>query len=347
MTIFLNFLFLIIGIILLIKGADFFVDSSSSIARKLKIPGIIIGLTIVSFGTSAPELAVSVSASIQANLAGTTADIAMGNVVGSNLFNILVVLGVSSILTPTIVSKNILRKEFPFLIMTTIILALFSLDTVLGNGNKNVIVRGEGLTLMLMLVLFLYILVSTTLKEQRELTFEEEIDKIIVHSDENIKTMKTSISILFLIIGLAGIIIGAEFVTTPAKFLATKFATSIGVDPSMATTLVGLTVVALGTSLPELVTSIVAAKKGENDIALGNVIGSNIFNTVLIVGAAGSICNLGINNAVVIDIVIMLAITSIVFVIAITKNNISKKEGFFLLGIYFVYLVYIILRVVI
>ncbi len=331
MEILLNIVVLIIGVLLLMKGADVFVSSSSSIARKFKIPPIIIGLTIVSFGTSAPELAVSVSGSLQASIAGTTADIAMGNVVGSNIVNLLMVLGLSAVVTPIIVDRKIIKNEFLFLILITLILVAFSFDALLGGGVSNAIQRGEGLVMLLLVVLFIVILVRGANKTEET---------------EEIEVLSMPKAIFFLVLGLAGIVIGAQCVTQPATTLGTKAAVSMGIDQSMATTLMGLTVVAFGTSLPELITSVIAAKKGENDIALGNVIGSNVFNTILIVGASSVVAPLGINNAVLIDIIIMTVVTVIVLALAL-KGKLTKKNGLFLVLLYLVYLTYIIIRTVV
>ncbi|MGL4949354.1 MAG: calcium/sodium antiporter [Anaeroplasmataceae bacterium] len=357
MSIFLNILFLAIGVGLLIKGADIFVMSSSSVARKWKISPLIIGLTIVSFGTSAPELAVSITASLKAAKEGITADIAMGNVIGSNIMNLLVVLGLSSIITPIAIKKSICKKELPFLILSTVCLVIFSFDVLLTGTAVNVIARGEGLVLLLLLAAFMYMLIRGALKPRQHFTNDPEVMQLITkkglvlsdsdeitEEEDNIKLLKTPISILLLILGLTGIIVGAEFVATPARILATKAAIGFGLDPTMATTLVGLTIVAIATSLPELVTSVVAARKGQNDIAFGNIIGSNIFNTIFIVGAAASITNLGINTAMLQDILIMLFVTVLVFTFAFFGYKISRKKGIVLVTIYLAYLTFIILR---
>ncbi len=332
----LNVFMLIVGVFILIKGADIFVASSSSIAKKLKISSLVIGLTVVSFGTSAPELAVSLSASITAPV-GATADIAMGNVVGSNIMNILVVLGLSCIITPLVISKGINKREMPFLILSTLVLVAFSFDILLDSSLSNAIVRGEGIVLMFLLILFVIISIRGAKQDvlNGDILIEEEVEQ---------KVMKTKTSIILLILGLAGVIGGGVLVTNGASALATKAALGLGLEESLVTTLVGLTVVAVGTSLPELVTSVIAAKKGENDIAVGNVIGSNIFNTLFIVGASSTVTKLGINNEVLVDIIIMTVVTFILMIFS-RKGKLGKKVGILFLCLYALYLTYIILRV--
>lgn len=332
MVYFLNSLFLIIGIFLLIKGADLFVASSSSIAKKLKISPLIIGLTIVSFGTSAPELAVSVAGALSAT--GGTADIALGNVVGSNLMNLLVVLGLSAVIIPITVKKSITKKEFPFLILISVVLVFFSFDVLLNGATRNAILRGEALVLLCFLGVFLFSIIKGAKNESKEISEGEEI-----------KEMKLKTSLILLVVGLAGIVVGAEFVTTPATTIATKVALAMKLDESLVTTLVGLTVVAIGTSLPELVTSVMAAKKGQNEIALGNVIGSNIFNILFILGVSGVITPLGMNGAVLFDMIVMVVATILVFIFCITGHKITRKEGSILLIFYLCYLIFIIARV--
>ena len=355
----INTLMIVSGVWLLVKGADWFVDSSSSIAKAMKISALIIGLTVVSFGTSAPELAVSTAASIKAHIHHTTADIALGNVVGSNIANLLLVLGFSVAITPIIFKRGILRKEFPFLILTQLILAFFAFDSFLANGKltggaTNIISRGEALVLILLIILFVYILVYGVKYPSAEEAIDIEKEKALAEESMSEKKPVWNI-ILFFIVGLVGIVLGGVLISNGAEYLAIKFATSAGANESNAKVLVGLTVVAVGTSLPELVTSIIAAKKGENEIALGNVIGSNIFNTLMILGAAGVITPLGINKNILIDIIIMIAITLFVFVISFvsktTKDEktyglLKKTHGIIFLCLYVIYLTYIVLRTI-
>lgn len=353
-----NLVMLVCGVWLLVKGADWFVDSASGLAKLLKIAPLIIGLTIVSFGTSAPELAVSLTSAIKAKINHATADISLGNVVGSNIANLLLVLGLSVAITPIMFKKGILRKEFPFLIVTQLVLAFFAFDNFLAHGRltgpiTNVISRGEALVLLLLIILFVYILVHGVKHPAAEdiADIEEEAKAA---EEEMSETSPIGLVLLFLLVGLVGIVLGGVLISDSAEYLAIKMATAAGADESNAMVLVGLTVVAVGTSLPELVTSCVAAHRGENEIALGNVIGSNIFNTALILGAAGVACDLGINDSVLIDILIMIAVTFVVFIFAaFTKRTtedgkprgyLARWQGIVLFVMYALYIAYVVIR---
>lgn len=325
METFLYFILLILGFVLLIKGADFFVDSSSSIAKKLKVPTLIIGLTLVAFGTSLPELAVSFSASIAAKADGTTADIALGNILGSNIANLTLILGASAVMMPVAVKKTMLKKEFPFLVLITILIAVLGLFF---QSNQQ-ISQIEAAILFICFTMFMYMM------------FKSDKEDII----EEIHIIDTKKAIFLLIVGIIGVTIGGILVTNAAEYLSVNLLTnSFGVNRSDAQAFIGLSVVALGTSLPELVTSVVAAKKGESDIAFGNVIGSNVFNTLLVVGLSGMVTPLGISRGVAIDFIIVIGITLFVFTISKLRQSITKKTGFILLLIYVLYITYIILR---
>lgn len=328
----MNYILLLIGFILLVKGADYFVDGSSSIAKKLRVPSLIIGLTIVAFGTSAPEASVSITAAIN-NQNG----MAIGNVIGSNIFNLLMVLGASGIIKPLIVEKSMLSKEFPFLLLISIILVTLSLDTLFFNSTINTIGRIDGLILLVLFGFFLYYLISSALKNRNESYFEEEssidIDtvniKVIEKSDSIIKP------ILISIIGIGAVIFGGNLVVNSAS----NIATNLGISEQ----LIGLTIVSIGTSLPEFVTSVIAATKGESDLALGNVVGSNIFNILFILGASSVISPLTVDYKLIIDGIIMILSTLLVYFYAYRKNNISKLESLSLLVFYLLYLGYLIL----
>lgn len=325
MQIFINILFLVVGFVMLIKGADFFIVSSSSIARQFRISPLIIGLTLVAFGTSLPELAVSFAASISAKSQGLTADIAMGNVIGSNMANLTLILGTSALIMPIIVKKSMKKKEFPFLIGTTILIAILGFFF----QADQAIVWWEALILLAAFAYYMYLMITS--------------DKDI--SEEDLPFVDVKKAVILLFVGIAGVSIGGYLVTTGAEFVAIELlTTSFQMSLSKATTLVGLSIVALGTSLPELVTSAMAAKKGEADIALGNVVGSNIFNTLLIVGLSGSIVPLGLNQDVLIDMLILIGITSFVVFLGFTKGKLSKLDGILLLLAYVTYITYIILR---
>ncbi len=317
----LSFIFLILGFILLVKGADFFVEGSSTIAKYLKIPSIIIGLTIVAMGTSAPEAAVSIIAGINGSN-----DIAISNVLGSNIFNLLVVVGISAIIKPITIQNQIIKKEYPFMLMATIVLIVMSFDIVIGNSATNAITRSEAIVLLIFMCVFIYSLISSALQSRKE------------NSSEDSEKPKHSIpiSILFTLGGLAGIIIGGQFVVDSAEKIALAF--------GMSETLVGLTIVAVGTSLPELVTSIVAAKKGESDIAVGNVVGSNIFNILFVLAASAVITPMGVNALCLTDMLILIAASLFAYVFCITKNKVNRAEGIILTTAYVIYLAYAIIR---
>ncbi len=324
MDILFNIILLLVGFVFLIKGADFFVVSSSSIAHKYNVSPLIIGLTLVAFGTSLPELAVSFAAALTVQ-PGQTADIAMGNIIGSNIANLTLILGASAVALPILVKKSMSKREFPFLIGMTILIAILGFFF----QSDAQIVWWEALILLVVFAYYMFLM----------LTGEKEIPS------EDIKIINMKKAVLLLFVGIAGVSIGGTMVTRGAEFIAINgLVTFAGMSITKATTLVGLSVVALGTSLPELVTSVVAAKKGENEIALGNVVGSNVFNTLFIVGLSGIVTPLGLNGDVLIDMIILIVITTIMILFSITKGKITKIEGWILLGIYVVYIFYIIIR---
>jgi cation:H+ antiporter len=324
MQILLNIVFLIVGFVFLIKGADYFIVSSSSIARKFKISPLIIGLTLVAFGTSLPELAVSFAASISARSQGLTADIAMGNVIGSNMANLTLILGTSALIMPVIVHKSMRKREFPFLIGITILIALLGFLF----QSDAAIVWWEALILLATFAFYMYLMITS----EKDMT------------EEHLHFVDIKKAVILLIVGIAGVSIGGFLVTEGAEYIAIELLTQSGMTVTRATTLVGLSIVALGTSLPELVTSAMAAKKGEADIALGNVVGSNVFNTLLIVGLSGTIVPLGLNRDVLIDMIILIGITALVAFLGYTKNKLSRFDGILMLSIYVLYITYIILR---
>lgn len=324
MQILLNVLFLVVGFVFLIKGADFFIVSSSSIAKKFKISPLIIGLTLVAFGTSLPELAVSFAASLSARSQGLTADIAMGNVIGSNMANLTLILGTSALIMPVIVHKSMRKREFPFLIGITILIALLGFLF----QSDAAIVWWEALILLASFAFYMYLMITS----EKDMT------------EEHLHFVDIKKAVILLIIGLVGVSLGGFLVTEGAEYIAIELLTQSGMTVSRATTLVGLSIVALGTSLPELVTSAMAAKKGEADIALGNVVGSNVFNTLLIVGLSGTIVPLGLNQDVLIDMVILIGITAFVAFLGYTKSRLSRLDGILMLFAYVAYITYIILR---
>lgn len=303
---------LVIGFVLLIKGADFFVEGSSSVAKMLKVPSIIIGLTIVAMGTSLPECAVSITASMTNNNA-----LAVSNAVGSNIFNLMVVCGFCALFNPLAVDKSTLKKEFPFSMVCAILLLVCGYIAMeLG--------RVDGLILLVLFVCFLVWMVRSALKARAEA------------SDEDYEVLPVWKCIVFILGGIVAIKFGGDFVVDGASTIAAKM--------GLSQNLIGLTIVACGTSLPELVTSVVAARKNELDMALGNVIGSNIFNILLVLGVAATISPIVFIMENVIDIAILTGMSLIVWAFAWTKQKLDKKEGIIMLLMYAVYLVYICIR---
>lgn len=309
------YIFLIAGFILLIKGADFFVEGSSSVAKRLRVPSLIIGMTIVAMGTSFPECSVSINASIAGNNG-----LAISNAVGSNIFNLMVVCGFCTLFCPLAVDKGTLKKEFPFsIIVALILLALGSAGMVLGHI--------DGIIMVLVFALFLYWMVISA-KKARSGRSQEDDDAY-----EIIPVWKC---IFYIIGGIIAIIIGGDVVVDSASKIAAQF--------GMSDNLIGLTVVAFGTSLPELVTSVVAAKKNEVDMALGNVIGSNIFNILLVLGMAAAISPVIFIMENIIDIIVLVVMSLVVWWFAWSKQKITRGEGIIMLLMYSVYVVYICIR---
>lgn len=313
---------LIIGFVFLVKGADLFVEGSSSIAKKLKVPSIVIGLTIVAIGTSLPEAAVSITASVTNNNA-----LAISNVLGSNIFNLMVVIGVCAILTPVAVQKDVVRRDLPFSVICALLLL------VLGYMGSMSLGRVDGIILLLLYIAFLGFMIYTAMKARK--AGNENSSEVVAEAEE-IKIMSVPKSILFIVIGAVGIMIGGDVVVDSAVNIATSF--------GMSQTLVGLTIVALGTSLPELVTSVVAAKKKEVDMALGNAIGSNVANILMILGIASSISPIPFHMEDLIDICVLVAFSLLIWLFAWTKKRIDKGEGLVMVVLYVIYVVYAAMR---
>ncbi len=308
----MSYFLLVVGITALVKGADWFVRGSSQIALFFKVSPFVIGLTVVAFGTSAPEAAVSFTAAIRAQ-----SDLAYGNIIGSSMANLLLVLGLSVVLTPIAIKERIIKKEFPFAIFIVVLVFVFA---IIGPAYIN---RFEGAILLIVFIVFLGLLLKATRKEK--------------HTNESVPmnySLKVSIMLFFL--GLISIIIGGHLVTTSAS----EIALSLG----MSEVLVGLSIVAVGTSLPELATIVAAWIKKEDEMALGNIIGSNIFNLSFILGASALISPIQLHLAMRFDLILLLAITVLAFIFSLTDRLLSKKEGIMLMVIYALYLVFIILR---
>ncbi|MDO4330405.1 MAG: calcium/sodium antiporter [Lachnospiraceae bacterium] len=308
------YVLLFVGFFLLIKGADYFVEGSSSIAKLLRVPTVVIGLTVVAMGTSLPEMAVSATAALTGNN-----DIAVSNVVGSNLFNLLVVVGACGAVIPLKIDKLILKRDFPFsIIITMILIAMCAFDLQVD--------RHEGILLFVILILYLLHIVRDALKH-REPELEEAIRGI---------RRSPAVSIVFIIGGVIAIVVGGDLVVDNACLIAEAF--------GLSQTLIGLTIVAMGTSLPELVTSVVAAKKGENDMAMGNVVGSNIFNILSVLGVSAGIHPVKVAIISVYDMAFLLISSVVVWMLSWKNQTLSKVSCIGLLLVYAGYAVYIVWR---
>ena len=309
----LQAILLIVGFALLIKGADLFVEGGSSTASNFKVSKSLIGLTIIAFGTSAPELAISLKA-----LASGSTDMVLGNVIGSNILNVLLILGLAAVIHPLAIRKETVRKEIPIAIMISSLLVVLFLDVLLNSATKNEITRSDGLAILLFFAVFLYYLISMARHARDKNKVEEP-------------RWKLGKSLLFTAIGLAGIVIGSNF----AVDSATALASMIGISERV----IAITVIALGTSLPELVTTVVAARKGETELVLGNILGSNIFNICIVLGVPVAIYGaISPSSFAVYDLVALVGSAAILFVFSATNHKINRIEGAMMLlafGVYY------------
>ena len=305
----MDYILLIIGFVLLIKGADFFVDGSSSLAKLLKVPAVIIGLTIVAMGTSAPEAAVSITAGMQGSNG-----LAVSNVVGSNIFNSLVVVGVCGAMAAFKTSKDILKRDLPINILMTIGLIIMFIDGTLS--------RFEGILLLIGMVAFIALMIKAALASREE--------------GEEIESMPLGKCFIYIILGIVAIIGGGQLVVNSAKAIAYSFGWS--------ETFVGLTIVAVGTSLPELVTSIVATRKGESGLALGNAVGSNIFNILFILGMSSTLTPIVLDPVAIYDAIVLLGVAVLTYIFAKTNEEVSRVEGFIMVSAYVAYTAYLLIR---
>lgn len=322
----LNLLLLVVGFLALVKGADYFVDGAASLAKVFRVPSLIIGLTIVAMGTSAPELAVSSTAA----LSGSN-EIAISNVTGSNMFNLLVVLGACALFCTVPGGKEIFKRDFPVSIFATIIVFVFTLSSAVFSGNifghnmsdqAGVIGRVEGIILLVLFVVYMFVLLKAAKNNKTE------------ESDE--KLMPAWKCALFILGGIAAIVIGGNLVVNNAK----EIARALG----MTETLIGLTVVAFGTSLPELVTSVIAATKKETGLAVGNVIGSNIFNLLLILGISATLHPVSVNFANLFDLVVLIAMMITTYFFLRSKRELNRPEGIAMILIYVAQIAFAIMR---
>ena len=320
-------LILVIGFVLLIKGADFFVEGSSSVAKKFHVPAMLIGMTIVAMGTSLPECAVSVTASLANNNS-----LAVSNVIGSNIFNLMVVCGACALFSPLTIRQDTLKKEFPLsIICAALMLVLGYIGMTLGHI--------DGIIFLVLFVGYLLWMIKSAKKARAAVLSDPGQSGQIEQAEfveENIAILPTWKSLIFIIGGMIAIKFGGDFVVDGASSIASSM--------GLSQTLIGLTIVAMGTSLPELVTSLVAAKKGEVDMALGNVIGSDIFNILFVLGIATVISPISFLMENVIDIILLIIMSLIVLAFAWTRQQINRKEGILMLLMYAAYMVYICVR---
>lgn len=306
----LDIILLVVGFIFLIKGADIFVDGASSTAQNFKVPKMLIGLTIVAFGTSAPEFAVSMSA-----LANGNTDMVLGNAIGSNILNILLILGIAAVIKPIKVKDETVKKELPLTLLISTLLVVVFLDIKLANQLSNQITRSDGIVLLLFFSIFIYYLITLVLQKR------DKVEK---------PKFKIGQSIFLVIVGLMAIIVGSNMVVNSASSIAKLLGLSERV--------ISLSIIAFGTSLPELVTTIVSSKKGEQDLLVGNIIGSNIFNICIVLGVPvsiyGSITPINFN---VIDLIMLILSALIIYIFSCTKKTVSKTEGVIMLFLFVIY----------
>lgn len=304
------YLILIVGFFMLIKGADFFVDGCCSVAEKLGIPSMIVGLTVVAMGTSAPEASVSIAASLK-----ESAGIAVGNIVGSNIFNLLFIVGICLLFVNMEISAVTIKRDFPWFLVSSILLIVMVYDGILG--------RLAGTILLIGMAAYIFVLVRSALKTKQK-------------PETNSKQISTAKTVFYVVLGLVAVVMGGDMVVDAARSIATSF--------GFSEQFIGLSIVAMGTSLPELVTSIAAIRKNEVDLAIGNVIGSNIFNTLFVLGAAALVRPVPVGGEALVDLIICTLVSLVVYGMCCRKRELNKYNGLAMLLIYNVFFLYILMR---
>ena len=319
----LEYFLFVIGIFLLLKGADYLVDGSSSLAKKLKVPTLVIGLTVVAFGTSMPELVVNVLAALKGS-----GDIAFGNIIGSNIANILLILGITATITRIKVQHSTTWKEIPFSLLAIVVLFIFANTLFLDKLSLNYILRFEGIILLLFFAIFLYYVFELSKRNKSQMT-DEKLD---------IKQLSSLKIFLYILAGLIALYFGGKWTVDGAVSLARLF--------GMSEYFISLTVIAIGTSLPELITSIVAALKKDMDLAVGNIVGSNIFNIFWILGLSSLITPIAIPTFAIIDLLVLLVTTFLLFLFMFIgkKHELERWQGITFVILYVFYIVHLILR---
>lgn len=324
----INILLIIIGLIILVAGAEAMVRGAASLALKLKVSPLVIGLTVVSFGTSTPELFVNIFATL-----GGAPDLAVGNVIGSNLANILLVLGVSAIIIPLAVKSSTVWKEIPFALLGAVLLFLIANDLMFNDGSADIISRTEGMALLAIMLIFFYYVFGVAKKDQARPrhAIEQQSDGIHQYS--------IFTSLIFTFLGVSGLVVGGR--------LLVENSVSIAQTAGLSEALIGITIIGIGTSLPELATSVVAALKKQTDLAIGNVVGSNIFNIFWIIGLTATIKPLPYNTALNVDALLVIFSTLLLFLFMFygrKKHQLERWEGALFVAIYVLYIIYLIFR---
>lgn len=321
----LQIVLLAVGFVLLIKGADFLVDGASGIARKFHISPALIGLTIVAFGTSAPELAVS----IQAVASGST-DITVGNVIGSGVLNICLLLGLAAVIRPIAIRKETVKIELPLCILITILFSVMMLDTFVNGASENIISRCDGVILAIIFLIFMYYVLVSAKKDQKKEERKQKLEKAKGKKSNPVQTRNIWIYIILTALGLAGVIFGSDMVVDSAS----KIAAELG----MSERFIALTIVALGTSLPELMTTITASKKKESGMLVGNIIGSNIFNMCMVIGIPVAISGaIPVGSFTIIDLIAFILSPVLLFIFHLSGSHITRREGIIMLLVFAAY----------
>lgn len=327
---------------MLIAGAEGMVRGASSLALKLKVSSLVIGLTVVSFGTSAPELVVNLMAAI-----GGTPDIAIGNIIGSNISNILLVLGVSALITPLVVKSSTVWKEVPFALLGAILLIILANDVFFDDASANMISRTDGFALLSIMLIFLYYVFSIARRRHQSLKTKPEPAKnhssqpaaISKNDEDGVQNYSLPSSVALTIVGIIGLAVGGRILVDNAVIIAES--------AGLSQALIGITIIGIGTSLPELATSAMAALKKQTDLAIGNIIGSNIFNVFWIIGLTSVIQPLAYNTALNIDALIAVGVTALLMAFLLlgrTKHRLERWQGGLFVGLFVAYIVFLVMR---
>lgn len=330
---FFDIISIIAGLVILVIGAEGLVRGASSLASKLRVSGLVIGLTVVSFGTSAPELTVNIVSAIQGS-----PDLAVGNVIGSNIVNILLILGICAIIVPLTVKSSTVWKEIPLALLGVILVGIMANDRLFDGVPLTTLTRTDGICLLALMVIFMYYIFGMAKSDREKATDAKLKASLDKDEDFRIKEYGVVVSVGLTIVGLIGLIIGGRMLVSGAVDIAKA--------AGLSEALIGLTIVAIGTSLPELATSVVAALRKQADIAIGNIVGSNIFNVFFVLGVTSTILPLPVSSALNFDIVVSIIATGLLFLFMFTggRRRLGRWEGIVFVLLYVAYLVYLIAR---